>query len=195
MPEMGRHEGIFCRSGAWALAARRVVLPWALQGVDLEGDVLEIGAGGGAIAAEIARRFPGVHITATDLDEAMVESARRRLDPHGARARAVVADSAALPFDEASFDAVLSFLMLHHVGSWERALAEAARVLRPGGLLLGYDLVDSRFARALHGFRAAHGERFPALPDLDLELSVLPFKDVWIRPGAGSFTRFRATRR
>ncbi len=195
MPEMARHEGVLCRSGAWSWAARRVVLPWALQGAELAGEVLEIGAGGGAMAAEIARRFPAVCLTATDVDEAMVAAARARLAPLGERARALQADSAALPFDEGAFDAVLAFLMLHHVGHWEQALSEAARVLRPGGVLLGYDVLDKPIVRALHGFRTAHGERFPTFAELDLELSILPFKNVWIRPGAGSVARFRATRR
>lgn len=195
MPEMARHEGVFCRSGPWSWAAGRVVLPWALQGVELSGEVLEIGAGGGAMAAEIARRFPALQITATDVDETMVAAARRRLAPFGERAQALQADSAALPFDEGGFDAVLAFLMLHHVGRWEQGLSEAARVLRPGGLLLGYDVLDKPIVRALHGFRTAHGERFPTLAELDLELSILPFKNVWIRPSAGAVARFRATRR
>ena len=192
---MARHEGMFCRSAAWGWAARQLVLPWTLQGISLEGEVLEIGAGGGAMAAEIGRAFPDARITATDVDGAMVAKASERLSALGERARAVQADAARLPFEDARFDIVLSFLMLHHVGRWESALAEAARVLRPRGLLLGYDVLDTRLVRALHGFRTAHGERFPTLAELDLELSILPFTDVWMRPTAGSLARFRATRR
>jgi ubiquinone/menaquinone biosynthesis C-methylase UbiE len=188
MPEMARHEGVFCRSSAWGWAARRFILPWALQGIELQGEVLEIGAGAGAMAAEIARRFPNARLMATDFDETMVDRAR-------ARVNAVQADATALPFEAGRFDAVLSFLMLHHVGRWEAALGEAARVLRPDGLLLGYDVLDKPVVRALHGFRTAHGERFPTLAQLDLELSIQPFKDVWIRPTTGSVARFRATRR
>lgn len=40
--------------------------------------------------------------------------------------------------------------MLDHVGAWEKALAEAVRVLRPGGPLLGYDLLDTAPTRLLH---------------------------------------------
>lgn len=194
MPEMARHESVVCRSAPWGWATRRLVLPWALQSVPLKGEVLEIGAGGGAMAAGIAAGFPQVRITATDIDEAMVERAARRLARFGDRARAARADSTALPFDGGRFDAVLSFLMLHHVGAWETALAEAARVLRPGGLLLGYDVLDAPIPRALHGFRTAHGERFPTLTELDLELSTLPFTGIWIRPTAGSVARFRAAK-
>jgi SAM-dependent methyltransferase len=53
-----------------------------------------------------------------------------------ANARALVADAAALPFGEASFDAVLIRDLLHHVRDRGRVLAEARRVLRHGGKLL-----------------------------------------------------------
>jgi ubiquinone/menaquinone biosynthesis C-methylase UbiE len=43
------------------------------------------------------------------------------------------ADAARLPFAAGSFDAVVGFGFLHHVPHWQRALAEVARVLRPGG--------------------------------------------------------------
>ena len=40
--------------------------------------------------------------------------------------------------------------MLHHVGDWKGALSEALRVLRPGGLLVGYDALDGPLVRLLH---------------------------------------------
>lgn len=40
--------------------------------------------------------------------------------------------------------------MLHHVRYWEQSIAEAARVLRPGGTLIGYDLTASRLASWVH---------------------------------------------
>lgn len=63
----------------------------------------------------------------------------------------------ALPFTDGSFDFVTSHLMLHHVIEWHDALAEAARVLRPGGTLLGYDLARTRVAAWVHrADRSAH---------------------------------------
>src|SRR5574341_1703837 len=144
MPEMSDLERGYCRSAPWRLFARKAVLPWALQGEQLEGQVLEIGGGSGAMAAELLQQFPGIRLTVTDYDERMVETARRRLVDFGDRVHVQQADATGLPFDEASFDTVVSFIMLHHVIDWEAAIAEAIRVLRPGGRLVGYDLLASK---------------------------------------------------
>jgi ubiquinone/menaquinone biosynthesis C-methylase UbiE len=150
MPEMSPVAQLMCRSAPWRLFAGHVVLPWALQGHELRGDVLEIGCGSGAMAAEALRKYPDVRLTATDFDESMVEVARRRLSEFGSRAEVRQADATALPFPDGSFDVVLSFIMLHHVVQWERAFAETARMLRPGGRLIGYDLLGDGAGRILH---------------------------------------------
>jgi len=100
-------EGAFCRSAAWGSFARRRVLPWALDGHLLSGDVLEIGGGSGAMAAGVARSFPDVRLTVTDVDTAMVDSARSRLSSY-TNVSVEVADVTALPFAGACFDAVTS---------------------------------------------------------------------------------------
>ncbi|MGV0495105.1 class I SAM-dependent methyltransferase, partial [Mycobacterium kansasii] len=75
---------------------------------------------------------------ATDFDPAMVRTAARRLQAYP-EVTVRGADATDLPFSADSFDSVLSCLMLHHIVEWERAIAEIARVLRPGGSLV---LVD-----------------------------------------------------
>ena len=151
MPEMSRVAQLMCRSAPWRLFAGRVALPWALQGHELVGDVLEIGCGSGAMAAETLRKYPAVRLTATDFDDSMVDTARRRLVEFGSRAEVRQADATALPFPDCSFDAVLSFIMLHHVLHWEQAFTEMARVLRPDGRLIGYDLLGDGAGRILNG--------------------------------------------
>jgi SAM-dependent methyltransferase len=143
-------EQLVCRSAVWGRFAAGVILPRALPGVRLEGDVLEIGSGGGAMAVRMLADNPDITVTGVDIDPAMVTAAGRRLRPYGERARALRADCTDLPFESASFDTVVTFLMLHHVGEWEAAVAEAVRVLRPGGLFAGCDALDTRAARWFH---------------------------------------------
>lgn len=143
MPAMSPREVAFCQSGAWRAFAGRVVLPWALQGFEPHGDVLEIGAGSGAMAAAVLERSPSVNMTVTDFDPLMVDAASARLASFGTRATVRQADATALPFADSSFDAVLSWTMLHHTIDWEKALAECVRVLRPGGHVVGFDLLKT----------------------------------------------------
>jgi ubiquinone/menaquinone biosynthesis C-methylase UbiE len=186
MPEMTPFEQGFCRSAPWRWLARHVVLPWALQGEHLSGDVLEIGSGSGAMAAEVLRRFPDVRMAATDYDDSMVDVARDGLRGFGDRVVVRQADSRQLPFSDESFDAVLSFIMLHHVIDWEKALAEAVRVLRPGGRLLGFDLLDSRPMHWLHrAERSPH--RMIRWDELRREIQELPLLGV-LNSGVGGFT-------
>lgn len=148
IPAMSSLEASFCRSAPWRLLARRS-LPWATQHLRLAGDVLEIGGGNGVMAETIVRADQQVRITTTDTDPAMVSAAREGL-ARFPQAAARQADATRLPFDDELFDVVTSFLMLHHVLDWEAAVAESARVLRPGGCFVGWDLVASRLASLLH---------------------------------------------
>jgi ubiquinone/menaquinone biosynthesis C-methylase UbiE len=191
---MSTIEKRFCRSSPWRLLARRVTLPWALQGIELQGDVLEVGAGSGAMAAGILDRFPAVHITATDLDPEMLAKAEATLSPYGARADTARVDVTGLPYADGSFDAVLSFIMLHHVGDWPTAVGEMVRVLRPGGHLIGFDLrkgVGTESARRL-GWQ--HGAGFVSLPRLRRVLGELPLDGVQLKDSARSLVRFRGIR-
>jgi len=99
------------------------------------GEVLEIGAGTGAnlpfYAAAVGR------LVLTDPDPAMLSRLEPRLDQgRAARVETRQAPADALPFADASFDAVVCTLVLCSVPDPARALAEVRRVLRPGGRLL-----------------------------------------------------------
>lgn len=191
MPIMSAVESSFCRSVPWRSFARRVVLPWALNGHELADAVLEIGGGSGAMADGVARTHPEVSLTVTDVDEAMVRSAQARLSAHE-NVTVEVADVTALPFGTATFAAVTSYLMLHHVIDWEPALAEAARVVRPGGVFLGYDLTNSRLARLVHQVdRSPFHLLTPA--ELGNGLAAAGFTDVELDVSfASHLVRFRA---
>jgi SAM-dependent methyltransferase len=97
--------------------------------------VLDAGCGAGDIGERVAQRT-GAHVTAIDISERMAALAGERgLD-------AVAADVQALPFDDASFDCVFAAWLLYHVADRSKALAECARVLRPGGRFVAGTLSD-----------------------------------------------------
>lgn len=193
MPVMSAVEGAFCRSAPWRSFARRRVLPWALGGFDLRGDVLEIGGGSGAMAEGVARAFPEARLIVTDVDDTMVAAASQRLRRHD-NVRIERADVTALPYDAASFDAVTSYLMLHHVIDWIDALGEAARVLRPRGVFVGYDLTDSALARFTHRLDGSP-HRIIAPGELTDGLAVAGFTDINVTVSARRhLMRFRATK-
>ena len=186
MPAMSKFEVATCTSAPWRWFARRIVLPWALQGVVPHGRVLEIGAGSGAMAAQVLDRYRDVTMTVTDFDDVMVRAATERLARFGDRVAVQQADALALPFADASFNTVLSWIMLHHTVEWERALAEALRVVRPGGQLVAYDLVAAAPLRALHRGEDAH--RMMRVAELRAVARDLPIAHADITPSLGGLT-------
>ena len=107
---------------------------------DLEGRVLEVGGGTGAM-------FPyygaAAQVDAIEPDREFLAIAEERARHTSGRVRAVAGDGMALDFPDASFDAVVFGMVLCSVPSMERALAEAFRVLRPGGKLRALEHVRS----------------------------------------------------
>jgi ubiquinone/menaquinone biosynthesis C-methylase UbiE len=99
-----------------------------------DSDVLEIGCGLGTDAINFARR--GARYTGVDLTEASVELVQSRFELEGLTANLRLADAEALPFADGSFDLVYSHGVLHHTPDTQRAINEAHRVLRPGGVAM-----------------------------------------------------------
>jgi SAM-dependent methyltransferase len=106
--------------------------------------VLEIGCGPGLLSIRLARTHR-IAVTGLDLDPAMIDRARANLDRGTNRAAPrptfVVGDVAALPFADRSFDLVVSTFSMHHWTDRSAGLAEIARVLRPGGRVLVWDVL------------------------------------------------------
>ena len=106
----------------------------ALGGRTVNVEVLEIGCGRGVGTEIILQRFGARRVVAFDFDSKMAELARRRLRHFPAcRVLISVADAAAIPARDASFDAVFDFGAIHHVPNWRAAVSEVRRVLRPDG--------------------------------------------------------------
>jgi 2-polyprenyl-6-hydroxyphenyl methylase/3-demethylubiquinone-9 3-methyltransferase len=116
-------------------AESRLLAPWVVRelaasrpGAGLA--VLDLGSGGGFIANQLASA--GLRVTGVDLSAASLAVARERDATRSVRYE--VGDVARLPFADASFDAVTAMDLLEHVADPARVIAEASRVLRPGGL-------------------------------------------------------------
>lgn len=181
-------------SRPYRMLVRRVVVPWVLQRQQLGGEGLEIGAGSGAMTAQLLEAFPALRMVATDVDADMVSAALETLAPYSDRVEVAKADATDLPFTDGRFDVVLSAAMLHHTMAWEGALEEAVRVLRPGGRLIGYDVVDTLVARSMH-FGSGHETRMLRADDLNVELHRLQLTCVRTTRGAGGLVvRFTATK-
>lgn len=96
--------------------------------------VLEVGCGRGVGTEEILNRFGAREVHALDLDPDMVRLARARLANYPPeRLRLAVGNVTQLEADDAAYDAVFDFAILHHVPVWQDAVAEIRRVLKPGG--------------------------------------------------------------
>jgi ubiquinone/menaquinone biosynthesis C-methylase UbiE len=138
---MNRVHNIICSSTWWARRVENKLIPWGVRGVELGDNVLEIGPGFGATTRRLADQ--PMKLTAVELEETYCERLRREL---GDRVTVVQGDATRLPFEDDSFSAVLCFTMLHHIperAQQDRAFAEVARVLRPGGTFAGTDSVGT----------------------------------------------------
>lgn len=96
--------------------------------------VLEIGCGRGVGTEIIFERFKAKEVHAFDLDPDMVHQARQRLEKYlPQRLQLYVGDAEHIEADDASYDAVFDFGIIHHIPVWQNAVAEVVRVLKPGG--------------------------------------------------------------
>ncbi|HEY6962150.1 MAG TPA: class I SAM-dependent methyltransferase [Gaiellaceae bacterium] len=101
--------------------------------------VLEVGVGAGANAVRMQREL-GCDVVAIDTSQRMVELTKQQ----GVRAQ--IADVQELPFGDGEFDCVVAGWVLYHVHGLDRAIAECARVLRPGGRLVAGTLSDENMS-------------------------------------------------
>jgi ArsR family transcriptional regulator len=117
------------------------------------GDVLDAGSGDGTIAELLAGRARSV--TCLDRSETMIAAAKRRLSKSD-RVELVVGDVEAMPFEGARFDRVFLFNVLVFVSDPGKAIAEAARVLRPGGEIVIVTLDAHEHAGVAESWGHAH---------------------------------------
>lgn len=101
-----------------------------------DAQVLEVGPGSGYYSVEVARRIPRGRLALLDIQPEMLAKCAEKLRAAGLENFATYpADGQALPFDDASFDAIFLVTVFGEIAEREAFLREAARVLKPDGVL------------------------------------------------------------
>lgn len=147
---MNENHAKLCTSPEWAEYLQTEILPAVTRDVDLGEAMLEIGPGPGA-ATDWLRHKVG-QLTVVEVDEAAAARLAERYS--GTNVDVAVGSGAELRYPDGSVDSVGTFTMLHHVPTLalqNKILAEAFRVLRPGGVLIGSDSLPGD---DLHHFHA-----------------------------------------
>ena len=176
---MNENHAKLMPSPEWAAHIQDEVLPLATDGVELGADLLELGPGPGAATDWLRQRVQ--RLVAVEHEEEAADKLAERFA--GTNVEVVRGDAAAVGYPDASFDTVATCTMLHHVptrAEQDQVLAEAFRVLRPGGTFLGSDSLPSD---GLHQFH--EGDTYnPVEPAAFLtRLQVAGFGEITLRVG------------
>jgi ubiquinone/menaquinone biosynthesis C-methylase UbiE len=184
---VNRLHRYICASEKWRTTMTGQVLPWALRGVELGGNLLEVGPGPGITTD--ALRTQVERMTAVEIDPALAAALQSRMA--NTNVTVLHMDAAQLPRPQTQFDSAACFTMLHHVPSpaaQDALFARIARVLKPGGTFVGIDSLPSL------RFRLVHLNDTMTLVDPDglpARLAAAGFTDVTVEKVPGRF-RFSA---
>jgi len=106
------------------------------------GHALEIGCGNGNGTRLIKKYFDPQKITAVDIDDRMIEIAKRKNIDSSVKHK--VMDASKLDFTNDTIDAIFDFGIIHHIPNWKDCISEIKRVLKPGGEVILEELsIDS----------------------------------------------------
>jgi len=130
--------------------------------------VLDVGCGFGGTIARINHIYQGMRLTGVNIDPRQIDICRGIAGRADNRVTWQLAEAVRLPFADASFDRVLCVEAMFHFASRRQFFVEAARVLEPGGVVAGTDILISP---------AAQSAAFPI--DAILQDGFGPWPDVW----------------
>lgn len=161
---------------------QKTVLELAISEVPHPAAILDVGCGTGRLLRAAQESFPGARLEGVDAAEGMIEQAKS--SPAGSgRITFQVATAERLPFPDAQFDLVFSTMTFHHWADRQRAMAEIARVLKPGGRWVFADFVPTGVTR--YFTRLFRMRQFPERERLDAMLALARLRVVAVGRVAG----------
>jgi ubiquinone/menaquinone biosynthesis C-methylase UbiE len=184
---MNLFHRLFCNSKVWRSTMRLHLLPWALEGLDLGPNLLELGPGYGASTDLLLPRCES--LTCVESDQRLARTLRARVS--SPKVTVLCGDAASLQIPDSVFNSVVCFTMLHHVtpaSRQDQLFAEAFRVLCPGGIFAGADSPSSPLLTVLHLFEKVSMVDPHSLPR---RLAAAGFEDIHVDTTRYAF-RFRA---
>lgn len=146
---MNEQHRICCGGPEWAALVRDSVIPWVTRGIELGGHLIEVGPGYGATTDVLRTMVP--LMTSVEIDDQLASALVTRFA--NTNVTVLNADATKLPFEDGKFSAAICMTMLHHVPTPElqdEILAAMARVVAPGGTVMGSDNLDSPLFREGH---------------------------------------------
>lgn len=141
-------------------------------------EILDLGTGTAQIPIELCQRGEGFRVVACDAATSMLDLAIMKIDIAGLRWKILPshADAKDLPYDTARFDVVMSNSIVHHIPNPLLALREAARVLKPGGVIFIRDLLrpqdDAAVQHLVATYAAGCNEHQTAMFDASLRAAL-----------------------
>ena len=146
---MNKSHLTYLASPEWAQALRADLLPWLETVADLGDDVLEVGPGPGLTTDLLRERVTAV--TAVEIDPTLAAALTVRLA--GTNVEVIQGDAGTTDLSDDRFSAATCFSMLHHIPTHQEQdllFREIHRVLRPGGVLVAVDSLDTEPIRQAH---------------------------------------------
>ncbi|MDW8044793.1 MAG: class I SAM-dependent methyltransferase [Nitrososphaerota archaeon] len=114
-----------------------IILKKWLEKIVREMLVLDLGCGTGRCLLKLAQK--GVNAVGIDISPFMINKSKEKLKRYKQQIDLIICDAENLPFNNASFDVVISYGTLHHLPSISKALCEVSRVLKDRGLFMAYE--------------------------------------------------------
>lgn len=159
--------------------------------------VVDVGCGTGTLAVALAEAIPDARVSGVDGDRSILAQAKEKRGAENVHWVRALADE--LPFDDASVDAAVCTLVLHHLSrsGKRRAAAELYRILKPGGMLIVADfgvpqdpVMSAAFfgVQCLDGFSTTDDNRHGVVRDVIADVGFTPPEPLRrLRTPAGTF--------